>query len=81
MCAGAIVQARVKRVVIGAMNPKAGCAGSIFNLLIEPRFNHRCEVETGVMVDESREILQGFFAMLRQKAAAEKLREEEEKEA
>ena len=81
MCAGTIVQARVKRVVIGAMNPKAGCAGSIFNLLIEPRFNHRCEVETGVMVDESREILQGFFAMLRQKAAAEKLREEEEKEA
>jgi len=81
MCAGAIVQARVRRVVIGAMNPKAGCAGSIFNLLIEPRFNHRCEVETGMMEAESREILQTFFAGLRQKAAFAKLRESEEGEA
>ena len=75
MCAGAIVQARVKRVVIGAMNPKAGCAGSIFNLLIEPRFNHRCEVETGMLEEESRTILQRFFGGLRKKAAEAKQKE------
>lgn len=75
MCAGAIVQARIKRVVIGAMNPKAGCAGSIFNLLIEPRFNHRCEVETGMLEEESRTILQRFFGGLRKKAAEAKQKE------
>ena len=75
MCAGAIVQARIKRVVIGAMNPKAGCAGSIFNLLIEPRFNHRCEVETGMFEVESHTILQRFFGGLRKKAAEAKQKE------
>ena len=65
MCAGAIVQSRMKRVVIGAMNPKAGCAGSILNLLEEDRFNHQCEVVRGVMMEESKAMLQRFFKKLR----------------
>lgn len=65
MCAGAIVQARIPRVVIGTMNPKAGCAGSVFNLLQAPRFNHQCEVVTGVCREECRELLRGFFQTLR----------------
>ena len=67
MCAGAIVQARIPRVVIGAMNPKAGCAGSIYNVLEEPRFNHQCEVKRGVLEEESRALLQEFFAKIRKK--------------
>ena len=67
MCAGAIVQARIPRVVIGAMNPKAGCAGSIFNLLEEPRFNHRAEVVRGVLGEACSEMLQTFFRELRTK--------------
>ena len=65
MCAGAIVQARIPRVVIGAMNPKAGCAGSIYNLLEEERFNHRCEVERGVLEEECAGLLKEFFKRLR----------------
>ncbi len=67
MCAGAIVQARIPRVVLGAMNPKAGCAGSIMNLLEEPRFNHQVQVERGVLEEESRRIMQTFFAELRKR--------------
>ena len=67
MCAGAIVQARIPRVVLGAMNPKAGCAGSIMNLLEEPRFNHQVQVERGILEDESRTIMQAFFAELRKR--------------
>ena len=67
MCAGAIVQARIPRVVIGAMNPKAGCAGSILNLLQEARFNHQVEVERGVLEQESRALMQAFFADLRKR--------------
>ena len=67
MCAGAIVQARIPRVVLGAMNPKAGCAGSIMNLLEEPRFNHQVQVERGVLEEESRKIMQAFFAGLRKR--------------
>ena len=67
MCAGAIVQARIPRVVLGAMNPKAGCAGSIMNLLEEPRFNHQVLVERGFLEAESREIMQSFFAQLRKR--------------
>ena len=52
MCAGAIVQARVSRVVIGSMNPKAGCAGSILNLLEMEQFNHQVEVTRGVLQEE-----------------------------
>lgn len=66
MCAGAIVQARVGRVVIGAMNPKAGCAGSILNLLEMPEFNHQVEVERGVLQEECSAMLTAFFKELRQ---------------
>ena len=67
MCAGAIVQARMKRVVAGAMNPKAGCAGSILNLLQVERFNHQVEFEHGVLEEECSAILQNFFKELRKK--------------
>ena len=65
MCAGAIVQARMKRVVIGSMNPKAGCAGSILNLLEMDQFNHQVEVERGVLQEECSTLLSGFFKDLR----------------
>ncbi len=65
MCAGAIVQARISRVVIGAMNPKAGCAGSVLNLLEMPGFNHQVKVETGLLEQESSRELKNFFARLR----------------
>ena len=65
MCAGAIIQARIPRVVIGSMNPKAGCAGSILNILQESRFNHRAEVVTGVLADRSSAMLKEFFKELR----------------
>ena len=52
MCAGAIVQARISKVVIGSMNPKAGCAGSIINLLQMKQFNHQVEMETGILEEE-----------------------------
>lgn len=72
MCAGAIVQSRVKRVVIGAMNPKAGCAGSILNLLEMPQFNHQVEVERGVLQEECSSLMTGFFLELREKKKKEK---------
>ena len=65
MCAGAIVQSRLDRVVIGTDNPKAGCAGSVLNILQEPRFNHQAEVTTGVLQDECSGLLKRFFAELR----------------
>lgn len=67
MCAGAIVQARMKRVVAGAMNPKAGCAGSVLNLLQVERFNHQVEFEHGVLEEECSKVLQDFFKELRKK--------------
>ena len=67
MCAGAIVQARMGRVVIGAMNPKAGCAGSVLNLLEMPEFNHQVTVERGVLKEECSGILTEFFRNLREK--------------
>ena len=71
MCAGAIIQSRIKKVYIGAMNPKAGCAGSIINMFDEPRFNHHVEVETGLLAEESSLMLKNFFADLRKKPRAE----------
>ena len=65
MCAGAIVQARIPKVVIGAMNPKAGCAGSLLNLLQFPAFNHQVEIETDVLQEECSALLTDFFAELR----------------
>lgn len=67
MCAGAIVQARIPRVVIGSMNPKAGCGGSVLNLLEEERFNHQAEVIRGVMEEECSMMLTEFFRELRKK--------------
>lgn len=67
MCAGAIVQSRMKRVVIGAMNKKAGCAGSILNLLEMQQFNHRCEVTRGILEEQCTEIMTSFFKDLRKK--------------
>lgn len=65
MCAGAIVQSRIPRVVIGSMNPKAGCAGSILNILEMPRFNHVCSVTRGVLGDVCSKMLSDFFRELR----------------
>lgn len=65
MCAGAIVQARIPRVVFGARNPKAGCAGSILNILDEERFNHQVEVTEGVLKDECAEYMRMFFKRFR----------------
>lgn len=67
MCAGAIVQARVDRVVVGSMNAKAGCAGSVLNLLEMQEFNHQVEVERGVLGEECSEMLSAFFRELRRK--------------
>ena len=65
MCAGAIVQARIPRVVMGCMNPKAGCAGSVLNILQMKEFNHRCEVRCGVLEEECSRVLTGFFTEMR----------------
>lgn len=70
MCAGAIVQARIPKVVIGCMNPKAGCAGSILNLLQMQEFNHQVEVIRGVREAECSQMLSAFFKELRQKQKA-----------
>lgn len=66
MCAGAIVQARIPKVVIGCMNPKAGCAGSIINLLQMRQFNHQVDVIRGVREDECSNMMKDFFRDLRQ---------------
>lgn len=65
MCAGAIVQSRIDRVVVGSMNPKAGCAGSVINLLQMKEFNHQVEFEKGVLEEECSNILSEFFKELR----------------
>jgi tRNA(adenine34) deaminase len=62
MCAGAIVLARLPRVVFGASDPKAGAAGSVLNVLEEPRLNHRPQVESGLLAEDCAEILRAFFA-------------------
>jgi len=65
MCAGAIVQARIPEVVIGCMNPKAGCAGSILNILEMPEFNHQVSVTRGILEQECSRMLTAFFTELR----------------
>ncbi|GEN34231.1 tRNA adenosine(34) deaminase TadA [Aneurinibacillus danicus] len=67
MCAGAIVQARIPRVVYGAMDPKAGCAGSLMNLLQEERFNHQVEMVQGICEAECSALLKDFFRALRER--------------
>ena len=65
MCAGALVQSRIDKVVIGAMNPKAGCAGSVMDLLHVDGFNHKVEMENGVLEEECSSMLSEFFKKLR----------------
>ena len=65
MCAGAIVQSRIPRVVIGAMNPKAGCAGSVVDLLRMPGFNHQVRITRGILEEECSSMLSDFFKQLR----------------
>lgn len=72
MCAGAIVQARIDRVVMGCMNPKAGCGGSLLNLLEMPVFNHQVKVERGVLEQECSRMLTDFFKELRIRVKKEK---------
>lgn len=67
MCSGAIVQSRMDRVVVGCMNPKAGCAGSILNLLNMQEFNHQVELTTGVLEEECSQLMKSFFKELRMK--------------
>lgn len=67
MCAGAIVQARIPKVVAGAMNPKAGCAGSVLDLLHVERFNHQVEFVSGILEEECQNLLSGFFKELRRR--------------
>jgi tRNA(adenine34) deaminase len=72
MCAGAIVQARIPEVVMGCMNPKAGCAGSILNILEMPEFNHQVKVSRGILEQECSDILKLFFTELRERNKREK---------
>ena len=72
MCAGAIVQARIPRVVIATMNPKAGCAGSVLNILEMEGFNHRCQVTRGLLEEECSSMLSEFFRSLRRKQKEDK---------
>lgn len=65
MCAGAIIQSRMKRVVFGAFDPKAGCAGTLMNLLTDTRFNHQVKLTTGILENECSTLLSNFFKELR----------------
>jgi tRNA(adenine34) deaminase len=67
MCAGAMVQARVTRLVFGTLDPKAGAVGSLYNLVEDPRHNHRLQVTSGILADDCRLLLKTFFGALRQK--------------
>ena len=72
MCAGAIVQARIPKVVMACMNPKAGCAGSVLNILDMPAFNHQVEAVRGILAQECETLLKTFFKELRLRNKAEK---------
>ncbi|WAA12312.1 tRNA adenosine(34) deaminase TadA [Fervidibacillus halotolerans] len=72
MCAGAMVQSRIKRVVYGASDPKAGCGGTLMNLLQEDRFNHQCDVKKGVLEESCSNILTDFFKKIRKQKGKKK---------
>ena len=74
MCAGAIIQARIPEVVMGCMTPKAGCGGSVLNILENPGFNHQASVTRGILEPECSDLLKLFFAQLRQRNREEKER-------
>ena len=78
MCSGAMILARMKKVIFGAFDPKAGTAGTFMNLLQDSRFNHQVEVEQGVLEEECKEILRSFFKGLRER---NKKRKQEAKQA
>ena len=81
MCAGAIVQARIDEVVMACMNPKAGCGGSILNILEMPEFNHQVKVTRGILEEECSHMLTQFFKELRIRNKAEKeLRKEKDQQ-
>ena len=73
MCAGAIINSRIKKVYIGTMDPKGGACGSVFNIPQEPRLNHQIEIETGLMKEECATIMKNFFKELRTKKSEEDL--------
>ena len=77
MCSGAIVQSRMTRVVVGCMNPKAGCAGSVLNLLQMEEFNHQAELTTGVLGDECSQMMKAFFKELRASKTSKKKAEDQ----
>lgn len=72
MCSGAIVQARIPEVIMAAENPKAGCAGSVMDILNNPNFNHQVQVKKGVLAEECSQLLKDFFVELRARNKAEK---------
>jgi tRNA(adenine34) deaminase len=67
MCAGAIVQARISRVIFGCSDPKAGAAGTLYNILNDSRLNHRCKIKSGVLAEESKALLIDFFRERRER--------------
>lgn len=73
MCSGAIILSRVKRVVYGASDPKSGCAGTLMNLLQDPRFNHQSDVTKGILEEECAQMLSDFFRKIRERKKREKL--------
>lgn len=73
MCAGAILQSRIPRVVYGARDSKAGCVHSLYNMLNDSRFNHECEVIEGILAEKCGQMLSDFFRALRERKKAEKL--------
>ena len=80
MCSGALVQSRIDEVVIGCMNPKAGCAGSVMNLLQIEGFNHQKKITEGVLEEECSEMLSAFFRELREKKKQAKILKKQEAE-
>ncbi|HEY9576502.1 MAG TPA: tRNA adenosine(34) deaminase TadA [Pseudobacillus sp.] len=78
MCSGAIILSRIERVIYGAKDPKAGCAGTLMNLLEDSRFNHQSEVVSGVLEEECGKMLSDFFRKLRQRKKEEKKRKKEQ---
>lgn len=72
MCSGAIILSRIKKVIFGAHDPKAGCAGTLMNLLDDQRFNHQSEVVSGVLENECSVLLSDFFRNIRKRNKAEK---------
>ena len=66
MCAGAIINSRIDRLVIGAKDPKMGCCGSVINLVDNPKFNHRVEMKIGILEDKCSNIISDFFKQIRE---------------